>query len=231
MSASARSDMPRSSEIALGLARAIHGRRLAPGAKLGEDEIGEIYSVSRTVVRAALQQLAHQGLVEMKPNKGAFVSQPTPREAREVFEARAMLEPSLARAAAERASAHDIARLHAHMEAENAALAAQEAGEALRLSGLFHMEIARIADQQILAGFVEALVMRSSLVIALYAKRQSAVCECNAHLSLVEALAAHDGARAEELMITHLADLAGALDLSERAESAPKLKEILLGDD
>ena len=90
------------------LALAIHEHRLAPATKLGEDEIGEIYNVSRTVVRAALQSLAHIQLVEIQRNKGAFVASPTPREAREVFEARALLEPRTARSAASRATPSDI---------------------------------------------------------------------------------------------------------------------------
>ena len=76
------------------LALAIHEHRLAPATKLGEDEIGEIYNVSRTVVRAALQSLAHIQLVEIQRNKGAFVASPTPREAREVFAASFDVESS-----------------------------------------------------------------------------------------------------------------------------------------
>ena len=75
------------------MATAIHEHRLAPGMKLNEDEVGEVYGVSRTVVRAALQKLAHMHLVDLRRNRGAFVAQPTVKEAREVFEARALLEP------------------------------------------------------------------------------------------------------------------------------------------
>ena len=46
-------------KVADALALVIHEHRLAPSTKLGEDKIGEIYKVSRTVVRAALQSLAH----------------------------------------------------------------------------------------------------------------------------------------------------------------------------
>lgn len=221
----------RSAEIADGLARAIHERRLAPGAKLGEDEIGEIYGVSRTVVRSALQSLAHDHLVQIKRNKGAYVSQPTLQDAREVFEARALLEPRTARSAADRATEADVTRLRNHIDAEHAALAREDSGGALRLSGLFHIEISRIADQDIIAEFIESLIARSSLVIALYARRASARCECKAHDALVEAIAAQDGAQAEDLMRRHVDDLLSALDLSERTETRPRLREILLGND
>ena len=83
---------PASDHIASRLALAVHEHRLAPGTKLNEDEVADVYGVSRTVVRAALQRLSHDGLVELRRNRGAFVAQPSIRDAREVFEARALLE-------------------------------------------------------------------------------------------------------------------------------------------
>lgn len=215
--------------IAAALARAIHEHRLLPGTKLGEDEIGEIYGVSRTVVRAALQTLAHDQLVETQRHRGAFVSQPSVREAREVFEARALLEPRTARSAADRATPEDIVRLRAHAEAEHAALAAGDQGTALRLSGQFHVEISRIADQATIARFIEGLIARSSLIIALYWQRQSALCDRHAHHALLEAIARHDGRAAEELMTSHLIDLHTSLDLREKPRRESNLREILQG--
>ena len=78
-----------SATVAARLAEAIHDHRLIPGMKLNEDEVGVIYGVSRTVVRAALQELAHNHLVELRRNRGAFVAQPSVKEAREVFEGEA----------------------------------------------------------------------------------------------------------------------------------------------
>ncbi|WP_435311220.1 GntR family transcriptional regulator [Primorskyibacter sedentarius] len=209
------------------LSRAIHEHRLLPGTKLGEDELSEIYKVSRTVVRSALQALSHVQLVEHRRNRGAFVSQPTMREAREVFEARSLLEPGSARSAAERMTPEALARLDEHIEAEHAAMAAGEAGRALRLSGQFHIEISRIADQTIIAGIIERLVARSSLIIALYWKRQSALCEEHAHHALVEAFRRGDGQEAQALMARHLADIVAALDLSDTPQPSVNLKDIL----
>lgn len=224
-----KSAPPTSALIAAALAKAIHEHRLLPGTKLGEDEIGEIYGVSRTVIRAALQSLAHDQLVETRRNRGAFVAHPTVREAREVFEARALVEPRTARSAAERATPADVALLKAHIEAEHAALAAQENGTALRLSGQFHIDISRIADQATIARFIEGLIARSSLIIALYWKRQSALCDQHAHHALLDAIESRDGARAEELMTSHLIDLSTALDLTERPPAETNLREILGG--
>ncbi|MEC9196068.1 MAG: GntR family transcriptional regulator [Pseudomonadota bacterium] len=214
-------------DVALDLERAIHEHRLIPGSKLGEDEIGEVYGVSRTVVRAALQALAHRRLVELKRNRGAFVAQPTVREAREVFEARALLEPRTARSAAVRMTDGDIVALQAHIDAEHAALHAGDNGRALYLSGQFHIEVARIADQATIETFITELIARSSLIIALYWQRRAALCESNAHHALMTAFAARDGERAEELMKSHLLDLVSSLDLSSKASQPQSLREAL----
>ncbi|MEO0990416.1 MAG: GntR family transcriptional regulator [Pseudomonadota bacterium] len=210
------------------LTEAVHEHRVLPGMKLSEDEVGEVFGVSRTIVRQALRALAHEGLVSIERNRGAFVAQPSVKEAREVFEARALLEPQTARAAAERATAADVGLLEQHIEREHAALDAGEAGQALKLSGRFHVEIARIADQRTIEAFVQQLVSRSSLIIALYWQRRTALCESNAHHALVDAFRHRDPDRAEELMKGHLIDLVSKLDLRDTPGPAPTLRQALL---
>lgn len=214
-------------QIVAMLSQAVHEHRLQPGAKLREDEVGDIFGVSRTIVRQALRAMEFEGLLTIEKNKGAFVSKPTLKEAREVFQARALLEPSTARAAAVRATKADIQRLDHHIKAEHEALDRDQAGRALKLSGDFHLEIARIADQQTIEQFLRQLVSRSSLVIALYWRRRNALCESNAHHALLDAFRNHDGASAEDLMKGHLLDIFSQLDLREREEGSVSLREAL----
>lgn len=98
---------------------------------------------------------------------------------------------------------------------------------ALKLSGHFHLEIARIADQGTIEQFLRQLVSRSSLVIALYWRRRNALCESNAHHALVDALRQGDGDRAEDLMKGHLLDLYSQLDLKDHAEGTVSLRDAL----
>ncbi len=215
-------------KIAAALSRAIHEHRLAPGLKLGEDELAEIYGVSRTTIRAALRTLAHGQLVEVVRNRGAFVAQPSPREAQEVFEARELLEPRTAYSAALKATPEDVAALKAHIEREHAALDAGDRGLALYLSGQLHVEIAKIAAQSTITSFIETLIARSSLVVALYWHRESALCEHHAHDKLVEAMASNDAPQAEGLTRSHLIDLHSALNLSPPKPVGGHLKDLLL---
>ena len=213
--------------VAADLERAIHEHRLPPGTKLGEDDLGDAYGISRTIVRAALLALSHRHLVELKRNRGAFVAQPSVREAREVFEARALLEPRTARSAAQRMTDADLAILRDNIRQEHAALDASESGRALFLSGRFHVEIARIADQTTIETFISELISRSSLIIALYWRRRAALCETQAHHALLDAFAQRDGDAAEQLMKSHLLDLVASLDLRNVTQPPTSLREAL----
>ncbi len=218
---------PTGDTLVADLERAIHEHRLPPGTKLGEDELAEAYGISRTIVRSALLALSHRHLVELKRNRGAFVAQPTIREAREVFEARALLEPRTAHSAALRMREADLATLHDNIREEHAALDAGDDGRALFLSGQFHVEIARIADQSTIEIFISQLISRSSLIIALYWRRRAALCETQAHHALLDAFERRDGDAAEQLMKGHLLDLVASLDLQNVTPPPTSLREAL----
>lgn len=213
--------------VAERIERAILDHRLSPGTKLTEEELVSIYGAGRTIIRGALQALMHRGLVESQRNRGAFVAKPSVREAREVLEARALLEPRTARSAAERARRSDVRLLRRHIKEEHAAIDSGDTGRAVYLSGEFHLAIARIADQATVEQFIAALIARSSLIVALYWRRPDALCESNAHHALVDAMAEGDGTLAEELMTSHLVDLASCLDLSDRSAPPQTLREAL----
>ena len=83
--------------IVASIVEAIVERRLMPGTKLAESQIGELFSVSRTVVRQALNQLSRDRLITLEPARGAFVAQPGIEEARQVFEARQLIEAGIVR--------------------------------------------------------------------------------------------------------------------------------------
>lgn len=206
---------------------AIIGHRLGPGVKLPEDELATIYKVSRTVVRSALQALAHDRLVRLEPNRGAFVAKPSPREAREVFEVRELIEPRVAALAASAAQAHHTAHLAAHLEREHTAVRAGDDGEAIRLSAAFHVAIAEIAGNVILTDYVRDLVSRSSLIIALYWRRRDTTCDSHAHHALAGAIGNGDVDSASELMRGHLVDLLSGLELSVSERRNVSLSEIL----
>ena len=200
---------------------AIVDRRLAPGTKLNEAEVGTLFEVSRTVVRAALQALAFEGLVKTERNRGAFVANPSPEEARQVFDSRRVVEPGLARAAAARATPADIAAFRVRLNDESRLLS--ERGPSARraeihASGDFHLLLAKVAGNAILERFMEELVARSSLVIALYGRSGASSCGHDEHANIVSALEAGDGDTAAQLLLTHIDHIEADLDLRAMAD-------------
>jgi DNA-binding GntR family transcriptional regulator len=216
----------RADVIRRALVTAILEHRLDPGTKLGEDEIGSLYGVSRTIVRGVLQSLAHEGLVVIEKNRGAFVAHPSVADAREVFEARRLIESATTALAAERRDPAAIARLRTHLAAEARAAADGDEPTAIRLSGEFHIELARIAGHRTYETFLAELVARSSLILLLY-RRRSPGCGPEDHMRLVDAVEAGRAAEAVDLMDHHLAEILEGLDLVDRTAPPRPLAAIL----
>ena len=101
---------------------AIVERRLMPGTKLVEQQLADLFEVSRTIVRQALNQLSRDRLDTLEPARGAFVSQPSLEEARQVFEVRKMLEASMIRRLCASITSRQVAELRAHQKAERDAV-------------------------------------------------------------------------------------------------------------
>ncbi|NTJ44484.1 GntR family transcriptional regulator [Agrobacterium larrymoorei] len=207
---------------------AIADRRLIPGTKLSEAEVGTLFDVSRTVVRAALQMLAFEGLVKMERNRGAFVSSPTPDEARQVFASRRLIEQGIVAAVIERLTPEGVASLRAHLEDE--ARHQHERGPSARraeikASGDFHLMLAGLAGNAILEKFMSELVARSSLVIALYGRSGVSSCGHGDHADILDALEAGNVEKANHLMMHHLGHIEADLDL--RVKEGLALKDAL----
>ena len=207
---------------------AVVEQRLPPGTKLPEDQLASHFAVSRTLVRGALRALAQDGIVVLARNRGASVASPGPQEARDLFEAQRVIEAVTVARAAEAATEPELQGLGALLAEGRAALRDGDRGRAIRLSGQFHLGIAGIARQSVLAGFLGELVARSSLVIALYGHRGRSDCGDHDHGRLVEALRARDPGRAVALMLAHLDDIAADLDL-DRAIRPPRPLGDMLG--
>jgi DNA-binding GntR family transcriptional regulator len=213
-----RGSEDRSLSIRDQLRDAIIDRRLAPGTKLNEAEVGELFSVSRTVVRSALQMLSFEGLVRTERNRGAFVADPSPEEARQVFDSRRLIEPAVAMAAAERITAADVVKLRTQLLTESQLLVERGAHvrrAEIRASGDFHLVLAEIAGNAILQRFMEELVARSSLVIALYGRTGASSCGHSDHEDILSALAAHDGKSASQMIVQHINHIEADLDLRD----------------
>ncbi|MFP8968011.1 GntR family transcriptional regulator [Pokkaliibacter sp. CJK22405] len=205
---------------------AIVEQRLPPGTRLTELNLVEVFKANRNHVRAALRDLAHLKLVRIEMNRGAFVEEPSPEQAKDVFAARRVVEKAIIEQAVARLSARDKKAIQAHISKEDALGHDPAKPEFIRLSGEFHRMLARIAGNQVLADMLDSLIARSSLIIALYEVRSGVQCSHDEHHILAQAILQQDAPTAIQAMEQHLIAIEQRLKLGPREESQVDLFEV-----
>ncbi len=209
---------------------ALIDQRLAPGTKLSESVLCEAFGVGRMRIRRSLLLLADRQLVELHPNRGAFVAKPTPEQAREIFEARLAIEPPIARIAAGKATATHLRSLERHLLKESQAHAAGDRQAAIRLSGQFHTSLAQVTGNAVLLQVVKDLVTRSSLIIGMFGATGVINCRDDEHAGLMQALRSGDQSLAEKLMAQHIAHIKEHVDLNKPTRASTDLLSVFRSD-
>jgi DNA-binding GntR family transcriptional regulator len=199
----------RPDQIAGRIVDAILARKLAPGQRLGEQTLADLFGVSRTVVREALTRLAARGIVEVHARRGWFVLQPSAEHAREAFAARRVIETGLIQSLpADGLDGAAIGRLKRHLAQERQAIARSDSGadaaERSWLLGDFHVCLAECAGNSLLAEILRDLTARTTLIATLVQSTPEAARSCDEHADIVAALEAGDRERAVQRMQDHL---------------------------
>jgi DNA-binding GntR family transcriptional regulator len=192
---------------------AILEHRLHPGTKLGEERMADIFGVSRARVREVLARLAHEQIVELYPQRGAYVAKPTIEQARDVFEARRLIEPAVLRRLIDTLTPEKLTRLRQHQELEADARRRNDKRAVIRLSGEFHTLAAELAGNSALARSMRELCMLTCLTIFLYDAPTAQSCRHDEHEMIIDAVGKRDRARAEKLMLDHLDHIESSLAL------------------
>lgn len=197
-------DSSTTSNIVDALTRAIVEHRLHPGTKLAEQKLADHFGVSRTLVRQALFQLSQNRLIRLEPARGAFVASPSATEARQVFAVRRMLETEMTRAFVQQVTPAKIKALKEHVAQEKNSLASGDVTGRTELLGDFHVRMAELMGNGVLAQLLGELISRCALITLMYQSSSAAEHSNEEHAEIVQALAAKDEARAVQLMNEHL---------------------------
>lgn len=208
------------------LVEAIVEHRLAPGARLPEDALSEVFGVSRTGIRKVLQRLALQRLVTLRRHRGAQVARPGADEARDVFGARRLVETGSMDAVVERMRSRHLRALRSLTARERRAQDEDRHSDAIHLSAAFHVRLIDVAGNEAVTEFVSQLTTRSSLIIAVYGSRRSVGCACGNHAELLDLVAAGDAPGARTWMGRHLERIEASLDFRAADEATPDLHAI-----
>jgi len=208
--------MTSSSDISKRIVEAVMAQKLAPGARLGEQQLAMLFDCSRTVVREALMRLAARGIVTVSSRRGWYVVEPSQEEAREAFEARLVIETGLIRSmkTVDKAA---LKRLRAHLARERAAVKGSDVGTRSFLLGDFHVCLAECLGNSLLADTLRDFTARTTLIAMLYQSSHDAAQSCEEHVQIVQALEKGDLAKAEKLMQAHIGSVQAALKLQTSA--------------
>jgi len=204
---------------------AITDGRLEPGRRLKEEELARELGISRTPVREALIILQTEGLVESRPNRGAFVRSYDVEDLDDMYALRALLEGHAARRAATRLTEDDVARLRASCDAFEALTVTDDPRELVRENAVFHNIIVEAAGSSRLAALVRGvvelpLVYRSYIWYSPEQKQISA----HYHRQITKALEDRDAERAELIMKEHVFEARDVL-IAHLRRSSPSPSE------
>ena len=201
------------------LRAAIMNGDIVPGQRLVEAELADDLRLTRASVRAALLDLATEGLVERIRNRGARVRVVPLEEAVAITECRMVLEGLCAAKAAGRASDAQIEQLAAVGARMGRAVAEAEPLKYSALNRELHLLVHEIAGQEVAAGLLRRLnaqIVRYQFRLSLRPGRvQVSLPE---HLAIIEAIAARDAAAAEAAARRHLLSVIDALHQADREE-------------
>lgn len=168
---------------------AVMSHRLPPGTKLVEAALSESLRLPRAVVRMGLLRLAHDRIVELRPNRGAAVASPSIEEARQVYEARRLLEGALVARLCGTISRTGLAELRRMVQDGANAFEKGAVAQWITLAGRFHVRLAEFSGNEVIVRQVSELVSRSNLITALYMAEGKTLYSIQARQSLIEHLA------------------------------------------
>ena len=200
---------------------AIYEHRVKPGTKLPEADLCRIYGTTRGVIRKVLDRLATEQLVDLVPNRGAFVARPSVEYTRDTYGLRRILEAGVVRMLAKSSQQLWLNDVRVQVAEEREANRVGDNGRYIRLAGKFHLDLAAATGNAALNQHLKRVVAQTSLMTALYNVPGTNTCSVHEHLEILNAIEAGDYSVAERLMEDHLIGCERQLRLDQ--EDAPSL--------
>jgi len=215
-------------QIAQQVVESILAQKLAPGERLGEQELADLFGVSRTLVREALMQLQARGFVEVRSRRGWYVVEPSVEDARDAFSARRIIESGIL-ADAGRPLQAVTRRLRSHIADEQQAIEGANAATRAFLLADFHVCLAETMGHRSLSDILRDLTARTTLAASLYQSRHEASQSCAEHERIVAALERGDTEGAKALLLEHIGMVERSLEIraTETEEPGDRLRATL----
>jgi DNA-binding GntR family transcriptional regulator len=187
--------------------RRIIAGEIEPGANIAELAVAEEFGVSRTPVRETFKQLQTEGLVEIRPRVGTFVTVPSRREITELFEMKELLEGAAARLLAQRGRVPEIEQLEDNLRHADQAVALDEKSRYAELVDEFHNLLIAGADNGKLQAHYRILMNQlayARLVNTSLSQPGRPLQSDREHHHVLDLIVAKDGDSAELVMREHV---------------------------
>jgi DNA-binding GntR family transcriptional regulator len=187
--------------------------QIRPGDFILETEFSEMLQMSRTPVRQALGRLIVEGFLEKKRKKGCIIPIPTPEDARQIFQAREIIETEVVKLATQNATKEDIKQLKHILNAEERALSSYKKEAYWLANEEFHFGIMKSSKNIYLERFCKNIFRKSSIYILFFDSFYSRANESKAppfqkspsqHIKILKAIEEKDEIKAEELIKEHI---------------------------
>jgi DNA-binding GntR family transcriptional regulator len=197
----------RQAKVIAAMRERIISGQIDPGAPLSELALAEEFGVSRTPVREALKQLQTEGLVEIRPRVGTFVTTPSRREITELFEMKELLEGAAARLLAQRGRVPEVDALERNLRESDEAVSRGDRERYAELVQEFHDLLVQGADNRKLEAHYRTLMNQlaySRLVMTSLSRPGRPLQSEREHHHVRELVIAKDGDSAERVMREHV---------------------------
>ena len=200
--------------------------QLPPGTRLPEARLAPLFGVTRERLRKVLHRLGHEQTLQIVPNIGTVVPTPSLDSARELFEARRVLEAGICMRLCEKVTAAELDQLHEHL-----ALERQTANSGLRpnfiiTSSQFHLLLAKFLNNALVTAQLELLLAKSALFSTFHDPKNVSMCSCYEHEQIAQALEKRDIHAAYHATVSHLSLIETRLQMDRRAPSKVDVPEI-----
>ena len=167
-------------------------KQLFPGNQVVEEDLAFAMQTSRATVRSALTRLHYEGLVDLIPNRGAFIAKPSFADMNSVYALRRLLETEALRCAMTGGDLSFVEQLERSIEAQKALVDHYSMEEYIRLNFEFHWLIIQAANNEYLEKFLRELFNKSAIFLTFYDRSTTNLESVATHEAIVRAIKAND---------------------------------------
>lgn len=178
--------------------------QLPPGTRLPEARIAPLFGVTRERLRKVLHRLGHEQTLQIVPNIGTVVPTPSLDSARELFEARRVLESGICMRLCERVTDAELEQLRKHLAIERETASTGDRANFIVASSQFHLLLAMFLNNALVTAQLEFFLAKSALFSTFHDPENVATCSCHEHQQIVDALTRRDVSAAYYATVSHL---------------------------